>query len=141
MQYSFDLAAYFRDLLIIRVHADPLIYLPYPSETIKDMYQTASKVSADTLAGYISFLSKEYPELRRSPDIPTSFEIMLMRLCGRKSNLPVVPIKMPDNMKGPSDSKEKPSEPKASTPAEPEKKEEAKKEEPAPSKPEPEKKT
>jgi DNA polymerase III subunit gamma/tau len=138
--FTLDLAAYFRDLLIIRVHADPLIYLPYPSETIKDMYQTASKVSADTLAGYISFLSKEYPELRRSPDIPTSFEIMLMRLCGRKSNLPVVPIKMPDNLKGPADTKEKPSEPKASAPAEPEKKEEAKKEEPSPAKPEPEKK-
>ena len=138
--FTLDLAAYFRDLLIIRVHADPLIYLPYPSETIKDMYQTASKVSADTLAGYISFLSKEYPELRRSPDIPTSFEIMLMRLCGRKSNLPVVPIKMPDNLKGPADTKEKPSEPKVSAPAEPEKKEEAKKEEPSPVKPEPEKK-
>ena len=138
--FTLDLAAYFRDLLIIRVHADPLIYLPYPSETIKDMYQTASKVSADTLAGYISFLSKEYPELRCSPDIPTSFEIMLMRLCGRKSNLPVVPIKMPDNLKGPADTKEKPSEPKVSAPAEPEKKEEAKKEEPSPVKPEPEKK-
>ena len=109
--FTLDLAAYFRDLLIIRVHADPLIYLPYPSETIKDMYQTASKVSADTLAGYISFLSKEYPELRRSPDIPTSFEIMLMRLCGRKSTLPVVPIKMPDSVKD-SSSKEKASEDK-----------------------------
>ncbi|MBO4680450.1 MAG: DNA polymerase III subunit gamma/tau [Clostridiales bacterium] len=140
--FTLDLAAYFRDLLIIRVHADPLIYLPYPSETIKDMYQTASKVSADTLAGYISFLSKEYPELRRSPDIPTSFEIMLMRLCGRKSNLPVVPIKMPDSLKGASDSKEKASETKPSAPApapaEPEKKEEAK--ESAPAKSEPEKK-
>ena len=96
--FTLDLAAYFRDLLIIRVHADPLIYLPYPAETIKDMYQTASKVSADTLAGYISYLSKEYAELRRSPDIPTYFEIMLMRLCGRKASLPAVPIKMPDSL-------------------------------------------
>ncbi len=121
--FTLDLAAYFRDLLIIRVHADPLIYLPYPSETIKDMYQTASKVSADTLAGYISFLSKEYPELRRSPDIPTSFEIMLMRLCGRKSTLPVTPIKMPDSLKDSKEAKDKPSEAKPSVPApsEPEK--------------------
>ena len=140
--FTLDLAAYFRDLLIIRVHADPLIYLPYPSETIKDMYQTASKVSADTLAGYINFLFKEIPELRRSPDIPTSFEIMLMRFCGRKSNLPVVPIKMPDSLAGTSASKEKPAEAKPSAPApsEPEKKEEAGKEDPAPVKPEPEKK-
>ena len=109
--FTLDLAAYFRDLLIIRVHADPLIYLPYPAETIKDMYQTASKVSADTLAGFISYLSKEIPELRRSPDIPTSFEIMLMRLCGRKANLPVAPIAMPEKLKEPSPAKEKPSEP------------------------------
>ena len=107
--FTLDLAAYFRDLLIIRVHADPLIYLPYPTETIKDMYQTANKVSADTLAGYVSFLSKEYPELRRSPDIPTSFEIMLMRLCGRKSSLPVTPITMPESLKGSSPAKEKPA--------------------------------
>ena len=130
--FTLDLAAYFRDLLIIRVHADPLIYLPYPSETIKDMYQTASKVSADTLAGYIGFLSKEYPELRRSPDIPTSFEIMLMRLCGRKSTLPVTPIKMPDDLKDSKETKDTPSGTEPSVPApspvpapsEPEKKDE-----------------
>ena len=95
-RFTLDLAAYFRDLLIIRVKADPVIYLPYPKETIQDMYQTASKVSADTLTGYISYLSKEYAELRKSPDIPTSFELMLMRLCGRKSALPVTPIVIPD---------------------------------------------
>ena len=95
-RFTLDLAAYFRDLLIIRVKADPIIYLPYPKETIKDMYQTAAKVSADTLTGYISYLSKEYAELRKSPDSPTSFELMLMRLCGRKSALPVTPIVIPD---------------------------------------------
>ena len=95
-RFTLDLAAYFRDLLIIRVKADPVIYLPYPEETIKDMYQTAAKVSADTLTGYISYLPKEYAELRKSPDIPTSFELMLMRLCGRKSSLPVTPIVIPD---------------------------------------------
>ena len=124
--FTLDLAAYFRDLLIIRVHADPLIYLPYPTETIKDMYQTANKVSADTLAGFISYLSKEYPELRRSPDIPTSFEIMLMRLCGRKANLPVTPIKMPESLGNASSSvKEKPAEQPKEEPKE-EKKEETK---------------
>lgn len=96
VRFTLDLASYFRDLLIIRVKADPLIYLPYPKETIKDMYQTAAKVSADTLTGYISYLSKEYAELRKSPDIATSFELMLMRLCGRKSALPVQPIVIPD---------------------------------------------
>ena len=96
VRFTLDLAGYFRDLLIIRVKADPVIYLPYPKETILEMYQTASKVSPDTLIGYISFLSKEYAELRKSPDIATSFELMLMRLCGRKAALPVVPIVIPD---------------------------------------------
>ena len=96
VRFTLDLASYFRDLLIIRVKADPVIYLPYPKETIKEMYQTAAKVSADTLTGYISYLSKEYAELRKSPDIATSFELMLMRLCGRKSALPVQPIVIPD---------------------------------------------
>ena len=95
-RFTLDLAGYFRDLLIIRVKADPVIYLPYPKETIMEMYQTAAKVSPDTLVGYISFLSKEYAELRKSPDIATSFELMLMRLCGRKASLPVVPIVIPD---------------------------------------------
>ena len=136
--FTLDLAAYFRDLLIIRVHADPLIYLPYPAETIKDMYQTASKVSADTLAGYISYLSKEYAELRRSPDIPTYFEIMLMRLCGRKAALPAVPIKMPDSLSDKSPAKDKPGqkadkEEKKEEPAK--EKPEEKKEEPAKDKP------
>ena len=96
VRFTLDLASYFRDLLIIRVKADPIIYLPYPKETIKDMYQTASKVNADTLTGIINFLSKEYADLRKSPDIATRFELMLMRLCGRKSNLPVTPIVIPD---------------------------------------------
>ena len=96
VRFTLDLASYFRDLLIIRVKADPVIYLPYPQETIQDMYQTAAKVSADTLTGYISYLSREYADLKKSPDVATSFELMLMRLCGRKSNLPVTPIVIPD---------------------------------------------
>lgn len=116
-RFTLDLAAYFRDLLIIRVKADPIIYLPYPQETIKDMYQTAAKVSADTLTGYISYLSKEYAELRKSPDIPTSFELMLMRLCGRKSSLPVTPIVIPDFGKKQADKVSSVSESKPETPA------------------------
>ena len=138
-RFTLDLAAYFRDLLIIRVKADPVIYLPYPKETIKDMYQTAAKVSADTLTGYISYLSKEYAELRKSPDIPTSFELMLMRLCGRKSALPVTPIVIPDfekkqaekaatitldDVKAPAPAPEKTEEP-AKAAQEPTKKEDA----------------
>ena len=127
-RFTLDLAAYFRDLLIIRVKADPIIYLPYPQETIKDMYQTAAKVSADTLTGYISYLSKEYAELRKSPDIPTSFELMLMRLCGRKSSLPVTPIVIPDFSKKQAEKAVSVSEVKPDAPAEEDKETEEHKE-------------
>ena len=93
------------------------------------MYQTAAKVSADTLTGYISYLSKEYAELRKSPDIPTSFELMLMRLCGRKSALPVTPIVIPDFEKKQAEAAatltiEDKKEPIAPAPVEPKKEEE-----------------
>lgn len=148
VRFTLDLASYFRDLLIIRVKADPLIYLPYPKETIKDMYQTAAKVSADTLTGYISYLSKEYAELRKSPDIATSFELMLMRLCGRKSALPVQPIVIPDFEKKQAemaatitlDADKAPEPEKEEKPEEPKKEEEpVKAEEPAKTEEEPSK--
>ena len=96
VKFTLELAHYFRDLLVIRVMPDPSKLLPYTSDTVKAMYVTANKVSADTLSGYISYLSKEASEFKWSPDITTSFEIMMLRLCGKKSRLPVEPLVIPD---------------------------------------------
>ncbi len=93
---TLEIAHYLRDLLVIRVKADPLMHLPYTVDTIKQMYLTANKVSADTLVGMISFLSKSAMDFKTSPDIPTSFELMMLRLCGRKSKLEVSPLVIPD---------------------------------------------
>lgn len=93
---TLEIAHYFRDLLVIRVKADPMMHLPYTVETIKQMYLTASKVSAETLVGMISFLSKAVTDFKISPDIPTSFELMMLRLCGRKAQLEVSPLVIPD---------------------------------------------
>jgi len=96
VKFTLELAHYFRDLLVIRVMPDPSNLLPYTADTIHEMYITANKVSADTLSGYITYLSKEVSEFKWSPDITTSFEIMMLRLCGRKSRLPVEPLVIPD---------------------------------------------
>ena len=96
VKFTLELAHYFRDLLVIRVMPDPTRLLPYTTDTIHEMYVTANKVSADTLSGYITYLSKEVSEFKWSPDITTSFEIMMLRLCGKKSRLPVEPLVIPD---------------------------------------------
>jgi len=96
VKFTLELAHYFRDLLVIRVMPDPSKLLPYTADTVKAMYVTANKVSADTLSGYITYLSKEASEFKWSPDITTSFEIMMLRLCGKKSRLPVEPLVIPD---------------------------------------------
>lgn len=96
IRFTLDLAQYFRELLVIRTVPDPKSLLNYSNETIKAMYQTANKASADTIIGYISYLSKMVSELKWSPSIQTSFETSLIRLCGRKSKLEPTPLVMPD---------------------------------------------
>jgi len=96
IRFTLDLAQYFRELLVIRTVPDPKALLNYSNETIKAMYQTANKVSADTIIGYISYLSKMVSDLKWSPSIQTSFETGLIRLCGRKSKLEPTPLVMPE---------------------------------------------
>ena len=96
IRFLLDLAQYFRDLLVIRTVPDPRGLLPYSADTVKSMYQTANKVSADTLIGFISYISQTVSGLKWSPAIKTSFETALIRMCGRKSKLEPTPLVMPD---------------------------------------------
>lgn len=96
IRFLLDLAQYFRDLLVIRTVPDPRGLLPYSADTVKSMYQTANKVSADTLIGFISYISQTVSGLKWSPSIKTSFETALIRMCGRKSKLEPTPLVMPD---------------------------------------------
>jgi DNA polymerase III gamma/tau subunit len=121
---------------VIRVMPDPSKLLPYTADTVKAMYVTANKVSADTLSGYITYLSKEASEFKWSPDITTSFEIMMLRLCGKKSRLPVEPLVIPDFAARQAEAARKISFAAPETPAaeeEPEPEEPAKEEDPGPS--------
>ena len=136
VKFTLELAHYFRDLLVIRVMPDPSKLLPYTADTVKAMYVTANKVSADTLSGYITYLSKEASEFKWSPDITTSFEIMMLRLCGKKSRLPVEPLVIPDFAARQAEAARKISFAAPETPAaeeEPEPEEPAKEEDPEPS--------
>jgi len=96
LRFTLDLAGYFRDLLVIRVVPDPTELLTYSASDMKQMYRTANKANADTLIGFISYLSKMASDLKMSPSVAANFETGLIRICGRKTNLPVTPLVIPD---------------------------------------------
>ena len=96
LRFTLDLAGYFRDLLVIRVVPDPTELLTYSAADMKQMYRTANKANADTLIGFISYLSKMASDLKMSPSVAANFETGLIRICGRKTNLPVTPLVIPD---------------------------------------------
>ena len=96
LRFTLDLAEYFRDLLVIRVVPDPTELLTYSASDMKQLYRTANKANADTLIGFISYLSKLASELKMSPSVAANFETGLIRICGRKTSLPVTPLVIPD---------------------------------------------
>lgn len=96
IRFSLDLAQYMRNLLVIRVVPDPSSLIPASISTLKEMYEIADKASPETFAAFISYLSGMISELKWSPSVRTSFEISMIRLCGRKVKADVVPLTMPD---------------------------------------------
>jgi len=94
--FTTDLANYFRDLLIIRLVPNPMSMLPYPADVIKQMYLTASHASPETLTGFIQYLYNENAALRKAGVLDANFDILMIRLCGRKAKLEVPPLTMPD---------------------------------------------
>lgn len=96
IQFTLDLAQYFRDLLVVRMMPDPTSLITASATTIKRMYEIASKTNSQTLVAFISSLSKTVAELKWSPSVRTSFEITLLRLCGRKVKADEVPLVIPD---------------------------------------------
>lgn len=148
IQFTLDLAGYFRDLLVVRMMPDPTSLVPGSATTLKRMYEIASKTNSNTLIAFIAGLSKTVSELKWSPSVRTSFEVTLLRMCGRKVKAEEVPLVIPDFTKkqaeaaarisaGVSAEETKAPEPEAKEePKEEEKKEEA----PAPEAPSEDKK-
>ncbi|SMC39955.1 DNA polymerase III, subunit gamma and tau [Oscillospiraceae bacterium] len=96
IQFTLDLAGYFRDLLIVRMMPDPTALVPASATTLKRMYEIASKTNSNTLIAFIAGLSKTVSELKWSPSVRTSFEVTLLRMCGRKVKAEEVPLVIPD---------------------------------------------
>lgn len=98
-RFTIDLGGYFRDLLVVRMMPDPTALVTASATTLKSMYTLASTVSAETLVAFISYLSNLVSELKWSPSTRTTFEISLLRLCGRKVKTDIPPLVIPDFVK------------------------------------------
>ncbi len=98
-RFAIDLGGYFRDLLVVRMMPDPTSLVTASATTLKAMYSLASTVSAETLVAFISYLSNLVSELKWSPSTRTTFEISLLRLCGRKVKTDIPPLVIPDFVK------------------------------------------
>ena len=96
IQFTLDLADYFRNLLIVRVVPDPVKLIPASAKTLKRMYEIANLTNSQTLTGFIASFSKTVSELKWSPSVRTSFEISMLRLCGRKIRMEEAPLVIPD---------------------------------------------
>ena len=131
IQFTLDLAGYFRDLLVVRMMPDPTALIPASATTLKRMYEIASKTNSNTLIAFIAGLSKTVTELKWSPSVRTSFEVTLLRMCGRKVKAEEVPLVIPDFTKKQAEAAAKISEGVSSAPSVPgEMHSEEKKEEP-----------
>ena len=96
IQFTLDLAEYFRNLLIIRVVPNPVQLIPASAKSLKRMYEIANLTNSQTLTGFIASFSKTVSELKWSPSVRTSFEISMLRLCGRKIKMEEAPLVIPD---------------------------------------------
>ncbi|MCQ2534059.1 MAG: DNA polymerase III subunit gamma/tau [Clostridia bacterium] len=98
-RFAIDLGGYFRDLLVVRMMPDPTGLVTASATTLKAMYTLAATCSAETLVAFISYISNLVSELKWSPSIRTTFEISLLRLCGRKVKTDIPPLVIPDFVK------------------------------------------
>ncbi|MBR1796460.1 MAG: DNA polymerase III subunit gamma/tau [Clostridiales bacterium] len=96
IQFTLDLAEYFRNLLVLRVVPDPVDLVTASTKSLKRMYEIANLTNSQTLTGFIASFSKTISDLKWSPSVRTSFEIAMLRLCGRKIRLEEAPLVIPD---------------------------------------------
>lgn len=116
IQFTLDLAEYFRNLLIVRVVPDPIKLIPASTKSLQRMYEVANLTNSQTLTGFIASFSKIVSDLKWSPSVRTSFEIAMLRLCGRKIKMDEAPLVVPDFSKLQAEAAKKISEGKAEVP-------------------------
>lgn len=96
IQFTLDLAGYFRNLMIIRVVPNPTELITASTKTLKRMYEIANTTNSPTLVTFVSSLSRIVSDLKWSPSIRTSFEISMLRLCGRRLKAEEAPLVIPN---------------------------------------------
>lgn len=97
-RFALDLAYYFRDLYVVKVKANPSMYLPYSEEDVVAMYQTAAKATLNTLKAFVETLSDLSSKLSRSSNAALDMEVYLMGLSGKKVCLTPSAIPIPGAM-------------------------------------------
>ncbi len=96
IQFTLDLAEYFRNLLVIRVVPDPVRLVTSSARSLERMYKIVNLTNSQTLVGFVGSFSKIVSDLKWSPSIRTSFEISMLRLCGRKVRMEEPQLVIPD---------------------------------------------
>jgi DNA polymerase-3 subunit gamma/tau len=80
VRFTSDLAAYFRDVMMCKVTANPASLVRASTEALQGMKTIGGGYSLDALLEIIRVLSILLSELRWSPDPRTMFEITLIRI-------------------------------------------------------------
>ena len=80
MRFTSDLAAYFRDVMMCKVSANPAAMIRASSDALQGMRSISALYELDTLLEIIKALSALLTELRWAPDPRTMFEISLIRI-------------------------------------------------------------
>ena len=85
IRFNLDLAQYFRNILVTKISPDPSSLIDSTSSAIADMTALGSRTETGLLLSFISKLSDLTSELKWSPSVRTSFEIMMLRLAAREN--------------------------------------------------------
>ncbi|HEY5465578.1 MAG TPA: DNA polymerase III subunit gamma/tau [Clostridia bacterium] len=86
VRFTSDLAAYFRDVMMCKVTADPATLVRASTEAIQEMKAIGAGYTLDTVLEIVRVLSALLTELRWAPDPRTMFEITLIRIMQTTKN-------------------------------------------------------
>jgi len=87
IRFTLDLAQYFRNILVTQVSSSPSALIDSTSSAIADMTALGKRSDSTSLLFFISKLSDLTSELKWSPSVRTSFEIMMLRLAARGNKI------------------------------------------------------
>lgn len=87
IRFTLDLAQYFRNILVTQISPAPSSLIESTSSAIEAMTALGRRFDTTTSLFFISRLSDLTNELKWSPSMRTSFEIMMLRLASRGNKI------------------------------------------------------